>query len=110
MLSIAVLRSGSVLRSTETGTFADAEAVAYSLRGRFGSGDAVVTTLPTSLPELQYYFPRAGLSIDALVRPPEQARHVYVVAPLGSLPVIAGWPTGTQIERFGGSSLFVLER
>ena len=91
-------------------TFADAEAVAYSLRGRLGSGDAVVTTLPTSLPELQYYFPRAGLGIEALVRPPAEADHLYVVAPPDSDTTIRGWGRPQVVERLPGSVVLVLQR
>ncbi len=110
MLSIAVLRSGSVLRSTETGTFTDAEAVALSLRGRLGAGDAVVTTLPASLPELQYYFPRAGLGIEALVRPPAEAQHLYVVTSRDSGAAIPGWGRAEVLERFPQSEVLVLQR
>ena len=109
-LAIATLVSGSVLRSTETGTFADAAAVAYSLRGKLASGDAVVTTLPASLPELQYYFPKVGLPIDTLVRPPEQAEHVYVVAAPDDVPAIPGWGRPEQLQRFPGSVVLALQK
>jgi len=36
--------------------FPDAEGVARSLRGQLQPDDAVVTLLPASLPQLQYYF------------------------------------------------------
>ena len=42
----------------------------HTLSSVLASDDAVLTTLPASLPELQYYFAREGLRIDALVRPP----------------------------------------
>jgi hypothetical protein len=110
MLALAVLRSGSLLRSTETGTFTDAEAVALSLRGRLAAGDAVITTLPTSLPELQYYFPRAGLGIDTLVRPAADADHLYVVAAPDEVPVIPGWGPAEVVQRFSASVLFSFQR
>ena len=109
-LAIVELVSGSVLRSAETGTFADAEAVAQSLRGRLGSGDAVVTTVPASLPELQYYFPRVGLGIDTLVRPPGEVEHVYLVAAPDEHATIPGWGHAQLVERFPGSVLFSLDR
>jgi hypothetical protein len=109
ILGFTTLSSGSILASTETGAFPDAEAVAFSLRGRLGADDAVVTTLPTSLPELQYYFPRAGLGIDSLVRSPEQAHSVFVVAALDGEPArIAGWGPPEEVARFRGSRLLAL--
>jgi hypothetical protein len=98
------------LRSTETGTFTDAEAVALSLRGGLAAGDAVITTLPTSLPELQYYFPRAGLGIDTLVRPAADADHLYVVAAPDEMPVIPGWGRAEVVQRFSASVLFSFQR
>jgi hypothetical protein len=110
ILGFATLTSGSILRSTETGAFPDAEAVARSLAGHLAAGDAVITQAPASLPELQYYFARAGLPIDALVRPPETAERVYVVAPDGATPRLEGWSTARPIDRFAGSELFELAR
>ena len=110
ILGFATLSSGSILRSTETGAFPDAEAVARSLAGHLAAGDAVITQAPASLPELQYYFARAGLPIDALVRPPETAERVYVVAPDGATPRLEGWSTARPIDRFAGSELFELAR
>jgi hypothetical protein len=66
--------------------------------------------VPASLPELQYYFPRAGLPIDALVRSPETAAHVYVVVPDGVAPRVDGWGEPRPIDRFAGSALFELAR
>jgi Dolichyl-phosphate-mannose-protein mannosyltransferase len=110
VLGVSTLTSGSILSSTETGVFPDAEAVAQRLSGWLAADDAVLTTLPASLPELQYYFPRAGLAIDSLVRPPEQARRLYVVAPTDSSPRITGWSNPTQVGRFPGAAVFTLER
>jgi hypothetical protein len=80
LLGALVVRSGSILASQETGAFPDAAAVAQTLRGRLGPEDAVVTTLPASLPELQYYFRRERLPLETLVRAPEQAQRVFVIA------------------------------
>jgi hypothetical protein len=109
-LAIAVLISGSIVRSTETGAFPDAEAVAQSLSGRLASGDAVVTTLPASLPELQYYFVRVGLPSETLVRSTDEAQHVYVVAPPDELPTIPGWGRPEPIQRFPQSVLLSFQR
>jgi hypothetical protein len=74
------------------------------------SEDAVVTTLPASLPELQYYFPRAGLPTDALVRPPDEAMRLYVIVAPDARPLVIGWTNPLEIDRFPGSALFALER
>jgi hypothetical protein len=110
LLGIATLTSGSVPRSDETGTFADAEAVAQTLRGRLAAEDAVLSTLPASLPELQYYFPRAGLPTSTLVRVPQQAEHLYVVAPGGATPTVDGWTEPREVARLPASSVYVLRR
>ncbi|HEV7665842.1 MAG TPA: hypothetical protein VGQ62_20090, partial [Chloroflexota bacterium] len=65
--------------------------------------------VPASLPELQYYFPRAGLSIDTLVRTPQAAAHLYVVTRLSDLaPSIQGWSNAVEVARFSSSHLFVV--
>jgi hypothetical protein len=110
IVGFATLTSGSILRSPETGAFPDAEAVARSLSGRLTTDDAVVTTLPASLPELQYYFPRAGLPTEALVRPPDEARRLYLVVALDTRPMLADWNNPVEIGRFPGSTVFALER
>ncbi len=84
--------------------------MALSLRGHLGTADAVVTTLPASLPELQYYFPRVGLSVDTLVRPPEEAEHLYVVAAPDESPAVAGWGRSEIVQRFQQSVLLELQR
>ncbi|MCA1644081.1 MAG: glycosyltransferase family 39 protein [Chloroflexi bacterium] len=110
VLAFSTLTSGSILRSGETGTFPDAEAVARSLSSRLAPADGVVTTLPASLPELQYYFPRVGLSIETLVRPPAEAEHLYVVAAPDAAPTVSGWGHPEPIQRFPGAALLVLQR
>jgi hypothetical protein len=116
LLGAVVLRSGSILASQETGAFPDAAHVAEALRGKLGPEDAVVTQLPASLPELQYYFRRDGLPLAALVRPPEQAPHVFVIAPdeqqvdLGALDPAASWQTPVLQARLPGSVVYRLDR
>jgi hypothetical protein len=103
-LAAVTANSGSVLASTETGVFPDAEAVAITLRGQLGPRDAVVTRLPASLPELQYYFPRAGLGTDSLVRDPAGADRVYVISAPGAAP-----PRGQEIQHYGSATLYRVE-
>jgi hypothetical protein len=102
--------SGSVIASPDTGVFPDAEEVAASLSGRLGGRDAVVSMLPASLPELQYYFPRARLGIDSLVREPSTADHVYVIVPLHTAPTVAGWSQPVEVGRYRAAALFELTR
>ena len=99
LLGTLVLRSGSILASRETGTFPDAAAVAETLRDRIGPDDAVATTLPASLPELQYYFRRDGLPLETLVRPPEQAQRVFVVGTVDP-------PNGVLEAHFVSANLY----
>jgi hypothetical protein len=110
LLGFTTLTSGSILRSTETGAFPDAEAVARTLAGRLGGADAVLTQLPASLPELQYYFPRAGLPIEPLVRPPQEAAHLYVIAPPNTRALVEGWRDPHTIASYPESELFELTR
>jgi hypothetical protein len=102
-LGYTVLASGSILASTETGVFPDAQNVAMALRGQLQADDAVVTELPASLPQLQYYFPRAGLAIETLVRDPSVAEHVYVVVPPGR-------GEGRRVASFATADVVELER
>jgi hypothetical protein len=106
-----VLTSGSILASSETGTFPDAQRVANALRGRLGPEDVVVTLLPTSLPELQYAFRRVGLPAETLVRSPEAARRLFVVTPPGGDPGYpAEWSPPVVEQQFPGSTLYRLDR
>jgi hypothetical protein len=110
-LGYFTVSSGSILRSTETGSFPDADAVAHTLQGRLAPEDAVVSELPASLPQLQYYLPRVGLSIDSLVREPAEAAHVYVVTTLdGADPSVAGWSDAVEVARFPSSRLLLLRQ
>jgi hypothetical protein len=109
-MGFATLTSGSILRSTETGVFPDAEAAAHALGPRLAPDDAVMTTVPASLPELQYYFPRAGLPIDVLVRSPDEAQNLYVIAATGTAPSINGWQNPTEISRLENASVYKLSR
>jgi Dolichyl-phosphate-mannose-protein mannosyltransferase len=110
ILGYTTLSGGSILRSTETGAFPDAEAVTRTLTGRLAAQDAVITQVPASLPELQYYFARAGLPIDVLVRPPDAAARVYAVVPVAARPLVDGWGEPRPIQRFAGSDLVELGR
>jgi hypothetical protein len=110
VLGFVTLTSGSILGSTETGAFPDAESVARTLAPRLAPDDAVMTQVPASLPELQYYFPRYGLPIGVLVRSAEEAQSLWVVVPEGSNPQVSGWSTAVEVQRFAGSTLFELKR
>jgi Dolichyl-phosphate-mannose-protein mannosyltransferase len=110
VLAYFALTSGSILSSTETGVFPDAEGVTRTLAPRLAPDDAVMTQLPASLPELQYYFPRYGLPINVLVRPPAEAQNLWVVAPPGDQPTVEGWTNAVEVERYLGASLWELRR
>jgi len=110
ILGFFTLTSGSILASTETGAFPDAEAVTRTLAPRLAPDDAVVTQLPASLPELQYYFPRYGLPTTVLVRPTEEGQNLWVIAAAGSPPTVIGFPSVVEVERFAGATLFELKR
>jgi hypothetical protein len=109
-LAFTALTSGSILASTETGVFPDAEGIAHTLAPRLAPDDAVMTELPASLPELQYYFPRAALPVDVLVRPADEAQNLWIVAPPGQQPVLNGWPDVTEVQRFPSATLYELRR
>jgi hypothetical protein len=110
ILGFMTVTSGSILASTETGVFPDAGGVASTLAPRLAPDDAVMTQLPASLPELQYYFPRFGLPIDALVREPDAAQNVWVVAPPGQTPSVDGFPKVTEVQQYPSATLFELTR
>jgi hypothetical protein len=110
VLAFFTLSSGSILSSTETGAFPDAEGVTRTLAPRLAPDDAVMTQVPASLPELQYYFPRHGLPINVLVRPAAEAQNLWVVAPQGDQPVVTGWSGGVEVERYAGATLWELKR
>ena len=104
------LTSGAILTSDETGAFPEAEAVTRALAPRLAPDDAVLTQLPASLPELQYYFPRYGLPTNVLVRDPEAAQNLWVIASPGSAPHQAGFPNAQQIQPFSDATLWELKR
>jgi hypothetical protein len=110
LLGFFTLTSGSIVSSSETGAFPEAEAVTSALAPRLAPDDAVMTELPASLPELQYYFPRYGLPTSVLVRPPEEGQNMWVVAPPGDQPSVAGFPNASEVQRFAGASLYQLRR
>jgi dolichyl-phosphate-mannose-protein mannosyltransferase len=110
ILGYFTLTSGSILASAETGAFPQAEAVTRTLAPRLAPDDAVVTQLPASLPQLQYYFPRFGLPTNVLVRPPDEGQNLWVIAPPDSPPSVSGFPTVVEVERFSDASLYELRR
>jgi hypothetical protein len=113
LLGALVLRSGSILTSQETGAFPDAAAVADQLQGKLAPQDAVVTRLPASLPELQYYFHAKGLPPATLVQPPEDAPHVFVIEPAdSSSPGLHGqeWQSPIEEARLSGSVIYRFDR
>jgi dolichyl-phosphate-mannose-protein mannosyltransferase len=105
------LTSGSILASDETGAFPDAEAVTRTLAPRLAPDDAVLTQLPASLPELQYYFPRSGLPTSVLVRPPQDGQNLWVItAPDAAAPQVQGFAGATEVQRLSGAALWELRR
>jgi hypothetical protein len=110
VIGFTTLTSGSILRSQETGAFPEAEAVTRTLAPRLAPDDAVITQQPTSLPELQYYFPKYGLPSDVLVRPPEEAQNLWVISLPGDAPALEGWGQVQEVQRFDGATLFELKR
>ncbi len=105
-LGFLVVQNGSVLRSNETGSFPDAQAVTSLLAGRLGPDDSVVTSIPASLPELQYDFRRGGLDPAALVRTPVAGGQVYLVTPPDTPPPanaypLASFPSAVVYEATG---------
>jgi hypothetical protein len=104
------LTSGAILASDETGAFPDAEAVTRTLSPRLAPDDAVVTQLPASLPELQYYFPRYGLPTNVLVRTPDEGQNLWVISPPGAEPHQDGRADIQEVQRFSGASLWELKR
>ncbi len=110
VMGAVTLTSGSILSSTETGTFPDAEAVTQTLMPRLAPDDAVMTQLPASLPELQYYFAKRDMPTTVLVRSPDEAQNLWVITPPNGEPAIAGWPSQFEIERYPSATLFELRR
>ena len=109
VLGFMTLTSGSILSSTDTGAFPDAEAVTRSLGPRLAPDDAVLTMLPASLPELQYYFRRVGLPPEALVRSPDTAQRAYVIAATDDVH-LDGFGAPVLEQRFPSSTLYRVER
>jgi hypothetical protein len=119
-----VLQSGSILASTETGAFPDAQAVTQALRPQMQPADAVSTLVPASLPELQYYFRQVGLPLEPLVRAPQTAeRSVFVIEPrtldergqglgVSSPPAggVAGFGPPRVVGQFPTAALLRLDR
>ncbi|MBI4494294.1 MAG: glycosyltransferase family 39 protein [Chloroflexi bacterium] len=81
LMSAHVLVNRSVLYSSETGNFQDAEAITVTVRDIVQAGDRVQTIVPASLPQIQYYFKRHGLDPSLLVRDAEPGGRLFVIAP-----------------------------
>lgn len=107
---VTTLTSGSIAASPETGLFTDAETVARLLGPRLQASDAVLSDVPASAPQLEYYFARNGFGVDPLRRSPEGARTLYVVAPPGETPQVAGWTNPQPIAQLSSSQIVKLER
>lgn len=61
VLGAGIVRSGTVVRSTETGTFRDAERVVEVLAPRLEDGDRILAMVPSTAP-LRYHLEASGLS------------------------------------------------
>lgn len=112
-LGALVLANGSVLASAETGSFPDAEGVTLLLRDRLLGSDSVVTTAPTSLPQLQYEFRRYGMDPAALVRDPASSDRVYLVTtPAGEVAPLAGagWAAPLRLAAFPSATVYEVSR
>jgi Dolichyl-phosphate-mannose-protein mannosyltransferase len=111
-LGALVLAGGSVPASDETGRFPDAEAVTALLRDRLTPSAGVVTTVPASLPELQYYFRRDGVDPAALVRDPAASDRLFAVVPPGSGPPqpTGAWTPPRLVGAFPSAAVYELRR
>jgi hypothetical protein len=79
LLTGAILASGSVYASTETGVLPDSEAIARDLGAMLEPGDRVLGGNPAE-PILAYYFVHLRLPSAPLTQPVATARRVLVVA------------------------------
>jgi hypothetical protein len=77
------------------GVFRDAEPITLSMMNRVDGRASVLTLVPASLPELQYYFKKYGLDAAALVRDIDSSDRVFVIVP----PSIRGSPVESLAER-----------
>ena len=77
-LSMNVIGSESILRSTETGTLPEAEQIIDFLKLRLKPGDKIAAAPPSDYP-LKYYALEKGLSLDFLEPNIGQARRLVVV-------------------------------
>jgi Dolichyl-phosphate-mannose-protein mannosyltransferase len=85
----AYLSFNSSISLLNEGVFRDAEPITRAMVGRVDERSSVLTVVPASLPQLQYYFNKFGLDKASLVRGVESSDRVFVIAPSprdGSLP------------------------
>lgn len=78
VLSVAVVLSGAVASSRDTGTFRDAERAAKDLLTRLRPGDRVIAPLPSNAP-LAYYFIRLGVDTTYLSSTERDSASVYLI-------------------------------
>jgi hypothetical protein len=110
----------AIPRSEETGSFPDAEPIAAFLVGRLAPDESVLTAMPASLPELQYYFRRDGLDPGRLTPAGRPVGRLYVIAPAEAAdplralaavggPSLASAAPPRAVARFATSTLYELE-
>lgn len=78
VMGTGLVRSGTVVRSTETGTFRDAERVVELLAPRLEEGDRILAMVPSTAP-LRYHLEASGLSERWLDAGREPATRYFVV-------------------------------
>lgn len=78
VLGAGIVRSGTVVRSLETGTFREAERVVDVLDDELSDGDRILAMLPSTAP-LRYHLEDAGLSERWLDEVREPATRYFVV-------------------------------
>lgn len=78
VLGVAAIHSRAAVRSSDTGVFEPARAVAALLGPRLRAGDRVLAPMPSNGP-LLYYFAQRGLDTAALSTPLAKSRRAYLV-------------------------------
>jgi len=77
-LSLAIILTGEVSTSRDTGTLRDGERIAKAFSTSLRPGDRVFAPIPSNAP-LAYYFVRAGLDTTHLSSVPSDSSRVYLV-------------------------------
>jgi hypothetical protein len=119
VLAYQVWASRSVLLSDDTGAFPDAAEVTTLLQQVTGPRDAVRTSLPAGLPELQYHFRRLGLNEQRLVGDIGNAPHVFLVVDPSDPQSLAAaqsenrldstaWSAPVEVGRFPSAVVYEL--